>query len=56
MRREHADDLAQLRDLAETNLAIARDDTEFLYGLHALVSFEDCGVCGHHFRVANALH
>ena len=26
-------------------------------GRHApVVSFEDGGVCGHHFRVANALH
>ena len=43
VRRDHADDLAQLRDLAETNLAHARDDTEFIYGLQALVSFEDGG-------------
>ena len=35
VRRDHADDLAQLRDLAETNLALARDDTEFIYGLQA---------------------
>lgn len=44
VRTENADDLAEMRDLAESNLPFADDDTEFIYGLKALMSFEDGGV------------
>src|SRR5262249_15331167 len=37
VRRRHADALAELRAVAEANLPHARDDTEFAYGLQALM-------------------
>lgn len=44
VRAQHADVVAQLRDIAERNLSRAVDDVEFLYGLEALMAFEDGGV------------
>lgn len=44
MRGEHAGALARLRDLAERNLSLAGGDVELVYGLQALMAFEDSGV------------
>lgn len=44
VRQQHAQELSLLRDLTERNLALAANDTEFIYGLQALMAFEDGGV------------
>ncbi|HSF35021.1 MAG TPA: hypothetical protein VLA70_02850 [Nocardioides sp.] len=44
VRAEHAETVARLRDLAERNLSLAEGDIEFLYGLQAVMAFEDGGV------------
>jgi hypothetical protein len=44
VRQQHPDALRRLRDLAERNLAFADGDVEFVYGLEALMAFEDGGV------------
>lgn len=44
VRQQHAQELHALRDLAERNLTLAVNDTEFIYGLQALMAFEDGGV------------
>lgn len=44
VRQDYARELARLRELAEANLVMARDDTEFVYGLESLMAFEDGGV------------
>jgi hypothetical protein len=44
VRPQHPDTLRRLRDLAERNLAFADGDVEFIYGLQALMAFEDGGV------------
>jgi hypothetical protein len=44
VRAEHAETVARLRDLAERNLSLADGDVEFLYGLQAVMAFEDGGV------------
>ncbi|GGM90322.1 hypothetical protein GCM10009721_14710 [Terrabacter tumescens] len=44
VRRDHPEHVANLRALAESSLALADDDTEFVYGLQALMAFEDGGV------------
>lgn len=41
VRAEHAESVARLRDLAERNLSVAAGDVEFLYGLQAVMAFED---------------
>lgn len=43
-RERYAVELDQLRRMAEQGLALAADDTEFIYGLEALMAFEDGGV------------
>jgi hypothetical protein len=43
-RQRHPDSLRRLRDVAERNLAFTDDDVEFIYGLQALMAFEDGGV------------
>lgn len=43
-RRHWADTLDRLHDLARRNLPLAADDTEFIYGLQALLAFENGGV------------
>jgi hypothetical protein len=42
--RRYQNELRVLRDVAERNLAHADGDTEFVYGLHSLMAFEDRGV------------
>jgi hypothetical protein len=44
VRTEWAVAIDRLHDLAEHNLPLAADDTEFVYGLQALLAFEDGGV------------
>lgn len=44
VRAEHAETVARLRDLAERNLSLAEGDVELLYGLQAVMAFEDGGV------------
>jgi hypothetical protein len=44
VRREHANTITRLRALADRNLALADGDIEFVYGLQALMAFEDGGV------------
>jgi hypothetical protein len=44
VRQQHPETLRRLRDLAERNLAFADGDVEFIYGLQALMAFEDGGV------------
>jgi hypothetical protein len=43
VRRRYEDDLLVLRAAAERNLRFARDDADFVYGLEALMAFEDGG-------------
>jgi hypothetical protein len=50
MRHEHADALRRLHDLAYRNLPLAEGDTEFVYGLQALMAFEDGGVWQRHLN------
>ena len=44
VRQNHSGSLTRLRALAERNLAFAEGDVEFIYGLQALMAFEDGGV------------
>jgi hypothetical protein len=44
VRQEYSDTVTRLRALAEQNLALAKGDVEFVYGLQALMAFEDGGV------------
>lgn len=44
VRAAFAAEIAQMRDIAETALRLAVDDTEFIYALEALAAFEDAGV------------
>lgn len=44
LKESHSSTLTRMRDSAERNLAHARNDTEFIYGLQALMAFEDGGV------------
>ena len=44
VRTEWAATLHRLHDLAQRNLPLATDDTEFIYGLQALLAFENGGV------------
>ncbi len=44
VRRRYEHEVANLRTIAARNLQHARDDTEFVYGLQALMAFEDGGV------------
>lgn len=44
VRGEHAKTITRLRDLAERNLPHAATDVELVYGLQALMAFEDGGV------------
>lgn len=44
IRGRYSVELGGLRDMAERCLALAADDTEFLYGLEALMAFENGGV------------
>ncbi|NPC43761.1 hypothetical protein [Nocardioides sp. zg-1230] len=44
LRAEHAETVARLRDLAERNIPHAATDAELVYGLQALMAFEDGGV------------
>lgn len=44
VRTEWAAVLDRLHDLARRNLPLAADDTEFIYGLQALLAFENGGV------------
>lgn len=48
MRQEHAYALRRFHDLALRNLPLAEGDTEFVYGLQALLAFEDGGVWQRH--------
>ena len=43
VRRQYERELAVLRDLAERNLGYAESEGDFVYGLQALLSFEDAG-------------
>ncbi|WP_203912250.1 hypothetical protein [Rhizocola hellebori] len=43
-RRRYETEVADLRTMASVNLQHAKDDTEFVYGLQALMAFEDGGV------------
>jgi hypothetical protein len=49
-RQQHADTLRRLHDLAYRNLPLAEGDTEFVYGLQALMAFEDGGVWQRHLN------
>lgn len=54
MTRDPEPELARLRDLAERNLSHADGDGEFVFGLQALMAFEDGGVWQRHLQaVAN---
>ncbi|WP_460666444.1 hypothetical protein [Kribbella swartbergensis] len=44
VRQRYEDEVADLRTVATRNLQHATDDTEFVYGLQALMAFEDGGV------------
>lgn len=44
VRAECAASLQRLHELAQRNLPLAHDDTEFVYGLQAVLAFEDGGV------------
>jgi hypothetical protein len=44
VRQRYEHEVADLRAVASRNLQHARDDTEFVYGLQALMAFEDGGV------------
>ena len=44
VRERYADEIADLRAVAVRNLELAVDDAEFVYGLQALMAFEDGGV------------
>jgi hypothetical protein len=44
VRQRYAYELADLRTVAARNLRYATDDTEFVYGLQALMAFEDGGI------------
>jgi len=44
VRAQHAGTVTRLRDLTERNLARAGGDVELVYGLQAVMSFEDGGV------------
>jgi hypothetical protein len=44
LRAEQVALITDLRELAERQLSSARNDTEFIYGLQALMTFEDGGV------------
>jgi hypothetical protein len=44
VRRRYGRELDECHAVAEQNLPLARDDTYFIYGLQALMAFEDGGV------------
>jgi hypothetical protein len=50
VRRRYEDELGVLREVAERNLAHADGDVEFVYGLQALMAFEDRGVWQRHLE------
>lgn len=50
VRERYPIELARLRDLAERNLSYADGDAEFVYGLQALMAFEDGGVWQRHLE------
>jgi hypothetical protein len=50
VRHEYADTVTRLRGLADQNLALADGDVEFIYGLQALMAFEDGGVWQRHLN------
>jgi hypothetical protein len=50
VRRRYDNELSVLRDLAERNLAHATGDVEFVYGLQALMAFEDAVVWQRHLE------
>jgi len=44
VRETHASDIADLRTIATQQLSLASNDTDFIYGLEALMALEDGGV------------
>lgn len=44
VRDRYREELAELHSIAERGLALAADDTEFIYGLETLMAFENGGV------------
>jgi hypothetical protein len=44
VRRRYKSEIADLKAMAIRNLPYSKDDTEFIYGLQALMAFEDGGV------------
>lgn len=44
MRDQHAEEIGQLRVVAERCVELAKDDVEFIYGLETLAAFEGRGV------------
>ena len=50
VRQEHAETLRRLHDVAYRNLPLAVGDAEFVYGLQALMAFEDGGVWQRHLN------
>lgn len=50
VRQRYPTELARLRGVAERNLSCADGDREFVYGLQALMAFEDGGVWQRHLE------
>ena len=50
IRRQYMDTVTRLRGMAERNLALADGDVEFIYGLQALMAFENGGVWQRHLN------
>jgi len=51
VRARYAAELAELRDVAERSLPLAEDDVDFVYGLQALMAFENGGPWQHSLHV-----